>query len=52
VNAIFDSIPILTKDISNIKNGELIPVNQFSDLENLTYESSNSEESVIYNLYI
>ena len=32
VNAIFGSIPILTKEISNIKNGELIPVNQFSDL--------------------
>ena len=32
VNAIFGSIPILTKEISNIKNGEPIPVNQFSDL--------------------
>ena len=31
-NAIFGSIPILTKEISNIKNGEPIPVNQFSDL--------------------
>ena len=32
VNAIFGSIPILSKEISNIKNGEPIPVNQFSDL--------------------
>jgi hypothetical protein len=32
VNAIFGSIPILTTEISNIKNGEPIPVNQFSDL--------------------
>ena len=32
VNAIFGSIPILKKEISNIKNGEPIPVNQFSDL--------------------
>ena len=32
VNAIFDSIPILPKEISNIKNGEPIPVNQFSNL--------------------
>ena len=32
VNAIFGSIPILTKEISNIKNGEPILVNQFSDL--------------------
>jgi len=32
VNAIFGSIPILTKEISNIKNGEPIHVNQFSDL--------------------
>ena len=32
VNAIFGSIPILTKEISNIKNGEPIPVNQFSGL--------------------
>ena len=36
VNAIFGSIPILTKDISNIKNGEPIPVNQSSDLVTLT----------------
>ncbi|MDA9874967.1 hypothetical protein N9D29_03035 [Flavobacteriaceae bacterium] len=41
VNAIFGSIPILTKEISNIKNGEPIPVNQFSDLVTQTYESSN-----------
>ena len=32
VNAIFGSIPILSKKISNIKKGEPIPVNQFSDL--------------------
>ena len=30
VNAIFGSIPILSKEISNIKKGEPIPVNQFS----------------------
>ena len=32
VNAIFGSIQTLKKGISNIKNGEPIPVNQFSDL--------------------
>ena len=31
VNAIFGSIPILSKEISNIKKGEPIPVNQFSE---------------------
>ena len=31
VNVIFGSIPILSKEISNIKKGEPIPVNQFSD---------------------
>ena len=31
VNAIFGSIPILSKEISNIKKGEPILVNQFSD---------------------
>ena len=41
VNAIFGSIPILTKEISNIKNGEPIPVNQFSDLVTQTYGNSN-----------
>ena len=41
VNAIFGSIPILTKEISNIKIGEPIPVNQFSDLVTQAYESSN-----------
>ncbi len=41
VNAIFGSIPILSKEISNIKNGEPIPVNQFSDLVTQTYKSSN-----------
>jgi hypothetical protein len=30
VSALFGSIPILWKEISSIKNGELIPVNQFS----------------------
>ena len=32
VIAIFGSILILTREISNIKNGEPIPVNQFSGL--------------------
>tara|TARA_B110000858_G_scaffold189567_1_gene236473 strand:- start:292 stop:624 length:333 start_codon:yes stop_codon:yes gene_type:complete len=41
VNAIFGSIPILTKEISNIKNGEPIPVNQSSDLVTQTIQSSN-----------
>ena len=41
VNAIFGSIPILTKEISNIKIGEPIPVNQFSDLVIQSYKSSN-----------
>ena len=41
VNAIFGSIPILRKEISNIKNGEPIPVNQFSDLVTQTYKNSN-----------
>jgi hypothetical protein len=41
VNAIFGSIPILSKENSNIKNGEPIPVNQFSGLVTQTYESSN-----------
>ena len=41
VNAIFGSIPILSKEISNIKNGEPIPVNQFSGLVTQTYGSSN-----------
>ena len=36
VNAIFGSIPILSKEISNIKNGEPIPVNQFSGLVTAT----------------
>ena len=41
VNAIFGAIPILLKEISNIKNGEPIPENQFSDLVTQTYKSSN-----------
>tara|TARA_B100000768_G_scaffold175186_1_gene186325 strand:+ start:1346 stop:1918 length:573 start_codon:yes stop_codon:yes gene_type:complete len=41
VNAIFGSIPILSKEISNIKKGEPIPVNQFSGLVTQTYKSSN-----------
>ena len=45
VNAIFGSIPTLTKEISNIKNGEPIPVNQFSDLVTQAYESSNFVEN-------
>ena len=36
LNAIFDSIPILSREISNIKKGEPIPVNQFSDLVTAT----------------
>ncbi|MGB2316392.1 MAG: hypothetical protein ACPH4M_05240 [Flavobacteriaceae bacterium] len=32
MNTIFGSIPILSKEISNIKKGEPISVNQFSDL--------------------
>jgi hypothetical protein len=32
MNVIIGSIPILLKEISNIKNGEPIPVNQFSGL--------------------
>jgi hypothetical protein len=41
VNAIFGSIPILSKEISNIKKGEPIPVNQFSDCVTQTYSSSD-----------
>jgi hypothetical protein len=41
VNAIFGSIPILSQEISNIKNGEPIPVNQFSGLVTQTYGNSN-----------
>ena len=41
VNAIFGSIPILSKEISNIKKGEPIPVNQFSDCVTHTYSSSD-----------
>ena len=36
VNAVFGSIPILLKEISNIKKGEPIPVHQFSDLVTAT----------------
>ena len=32
MNVIIGSIPILLKEISNMKNGEPIPVHQFSDL--------------------
>ena len=45
VNAIFGSIPILSKEISNIKKGEPIPVNQFSDLVSQTYYCSNFMEN-------
>ena len=41
VNAIFGSIPILSKEISNTKKGEPIPVNQFSDCVTQTYSSSD-----------
>ena len=41
VNAIFGSIPLLSKEISNIKKGEPIRVNQFSDCVTQTYGSSN-----------
>jgi len=41
VNAIFGPISILSIEISRIKNGEPIPVNQFSDLVTQTYKSSN-----------
>jgi hypothetical protein len=41
VNAIFGSIPILLKEISKIKKGEPIPVNQFSDLVTQAFGSSN-----------
>jgi hypothetical protein len=50
VNAIFGSIPILTKEISNIKIGEPIPVNQFSDLVTQTLESSNFLENFVDDL--
>jgi hypothetical protein len=46
MNAIFGSIPILRREISNIKNGEPIPVNQFSDLVTQTYKSSNFQEDL------
>jgi hypothetical protein len=51
MNVIIGSIPILLKEISNIKKGEPIPVNQFSDLVTQTYESSNFIEVIelIYN---
>ena len=45
VNAIFGSIPILSREISNIKNGEPIPVNQFSGLVTQTFKSSNFSSS-------
>jgi hypothetical protein len=41
VNAVFGSIPILLKEISNIKKGEPIPVHQFSDLVTQNFKSSN-----------
>jgi hypothetical protein len=41
VNAVFGSIPILLKEISNIKKGEPIPVHQFSDLVTQIFKSSN-----------
>jgi len=41
VSALFGSIPILWKEISNIKNGEPTQMNQFSDVVTQIYESSN-----------
>jgi hypothetical protein len=41
MNVIIGSIPILLKEISNIKKGEPIPVHQFSDLVIQTYKCSN-----------
>ena len=41
VNAIFGSVPILSTEISNIKNREPIPVIQFSDLVTQSFKSSN-----------
>ena len=41
MNGSIGSIPILTKEIANIKNGEPIPEHQFSGLVTQTYESSN-----------
>jgi hypothetical protein len=35
LNAIFGSIPIISKDISRIKNGESILVKRFSDFVTL-----------------
>lgn len=51
MNVIIGSIPILLKEISNIKKGEPIPVHQFSDLVTQTYGSSNFIEVIelIYN---
>jgi len=51
VNAVFGSIPILLKEISNIKKGEPIPVHQFSDLVTQNFKSSNFIEVIelIYN---
>jgi len=46
VNAIFGSIPILSKEISNIKKGEPIPVNQFSDCVTQAYSSSDFKNGV------
>ena len=41
MNAIFGATPIFSKEVSNIKKGEPIPVNQFSDCVTPTYGSSN-----------
>jgi len=41
VNAIFGSIPILSKKISNIKKGQPIPVHQFSGLVTQNFKSLN-----------
>ena len=41
MNAIFGSIPILSKKISNIKKGQPIPVHQFSGLVTQNFKSLN-----------
>jgi hypothetical protein len=47
VNAIFGSTPILSKEISNIKKGEPIPVHQFSGLVTQTCDSSNFRKDLV-----
>jgi hypothetical protein len=47
MNVIIGSIPILLKEISNIKKGEPIPVHQFSDLVIQTYKCSNFRKDLV-----